>query len=134
MSIRPYTYREPTSCFLPLDVRETLSAPAHVQQGRLIVFAAHAREAADILAALEMGAPVLHARYLALARGNDVAALTDAGLGSRGAVYAIAGGGRMVAAVTPADAGRRAEVIGELHLATGSARFVPVDTPTEVQR
>lgn len=102
--IRAYTYRESSDCFLPHDVLNALGAPADVQQGRLVVFAATAKEAATGLENVGLDGA---AHELKVDESNIAKALTATNRAWRHAVYALPMNGREPVLVTNAEAGDR---------------------------
>lgn len=105
MKIRAYGYKESCNCFMPRDILDALGEERWVRQGCIVVFAATAAAAFRHLSAMDLEPRSV--RELGLLHGRTPEALTAAGLGKDGAVYAQPMSGTIVA---PSDKIPRTEL------------------------
>lgn len=97
--LKVYGHRERINCFLPRDVLTLLSAPSHVVQGQLLIWATTTQAAADRVEAL--GLRVRSARDLCVYRaGDDLMALQEARAWPDGTVLATMGHHGTVVSIT----------------------------------
>lgn len=112
--IHAYCHRDYRNCFLPRDVLDAIGESSWVRQGKLYVFAGTVEAAWRRLNTMDLAPRSAKDLRRAHPSGSDVSSLTEAGLGTDGAVYAMSMNGWAVVSIRQDIPDRILDRIGEI--------------------